>query len=461
MEINGHPLSPARYFAVLTMGCRVNQVETERLSQTGVAYGFYPVAAGCPPDIIIINTCSVTSESDRQARQLIRRLSRENPQAQLVITGCYAQGNAEKLEKMPGVVLVVGNSEKEQLWEHFTRLPDTRRPLCVTPVTDRPAQDAVVLVESFSAQESRAIQEGRVDRSRAFLQVQDGCDSRCTFCTIPALRGPSRSFSPDYVRAQVAKYQENGYQEIVLTGINLGAYGRDRTPPLTLAQLVAATLPDMAAGRLRLSSLDPIDLHDDLIEQLANQKSLCPYLHLSIQSGDDRILKRMGRGYGRQWLLDRLVTLRTLRPEMVLGADLIVGFPTETATAFQHTLDLVEEAKLTFLHVFRYSDRPGTPAAAIPGRFRVSPREMQRRSEQLRQRGTLLLANTARHWLGKRAEVLVESLQEGVARGKTAAFLPVRFLATTPLKTGQLIPVALTGFDPEEQTLYGLSLPPA
>lgn len=424
------------------MGCRVNQVETERLSQTGAAHGFYLAESGRAPDLIIINTCSVTSESDRQARQLIRRILRENPQAKLVITGCYAQGNAKQLASMPGVVLVVGNSEKETLWTHLTQQATTQQTLCVGSVAERPERDAVALVESFS------------DRSRAFLQVQDGCDCRCTFCTIPSLRGPSRSLSIDYVRDQTEKYKENGYQEIVLTGINLGAYGRDRTPPGSLAQLVTTLLPMMQGRRLRLSSLDPIDLQDALIQQFADH-TLCPYLHLSMQSGNDQLLKRMGRSHGRQWVLERLQQVRVLRPEMVLGADLIVGFPTETAAAFQQTLEFVAEAEITFLHVFRYSDRPGTPAAAIPRRFRVTPQEAQHRSEQLRQSGVALLAKTAQQWLGRAEQVLVETLEEGVARGKTAGFLPVRFPATTEMQTGQLVTVQLAGYDPVQQTLYG------
>ncbi len=429
------------------MGCRVNQVETERLSQTGAAHGFLPTPPDGTPDIIIINTCSVTEESDRQVRKLIRRVLRDrtpdNPPLQLIITGCYAQGNAAQLEQMPGVTLVVGTGEKERLWDHLIQLPTTRQVRCVEAVTDRPPRDAVALVDTFA------------DRSRAFLQVQDGCDSRCTFCTIPALRGPSRSLSEEYVQAQAAQYRASGYREIVLTGINLGAYGRDRTPPGTLAQLVAQLVPRMEGTRLRLSSLDPIDLDETLIQQFADPTTLCPYLHLSMQSGDDRILKRMGRGYGRQWVLAQLKQLRRLRPEMVLGADLIVGFPTETTQAFQKTMELVEEAEITFLHVFRYSDRPGTPASAIPGRFRVAPREAKRRSEQLRQQGAIRLAKTAQHWLGRTETVLVETLENGMARGKTAGFLPVRLSAPPESQPGQLITVQITGFDPAEQTLYG------
>ncbi|MEO5363201.1 MAG: tRNA (N(6)-L-threonylcarbamoyladenosine(37)-C(2))-methylthiotransferase MtaB [Magnetococcus sp. DMHC-8] len=446
MKSAGHAISPARYFTVLTMGCRVNQVETERLAQTGAAHGFQPAASHQAPDVIIINTCSVTSESDRQARQLIRRTARAHPQAQLIVTGCHAQGHADQLAQMPGVVLVVGNSEKEHLWEHLSRLSIAQPAPCVAPPTDRSRRDDVALVDTFS------------DRSRAFLQVQDGCDGRCTFCAIPTLRGPSRSWSAAYVQTQAERYRLAGYREIVLTGINLGAYGRDRTPPDTLAQLVARLMPDMGETRLRLSSLDPVDLDDDLLQQFADHANLCPYLHLSIQSGDDRILKRMGRGYGRQWVLDWCRQWRAVRPELVLGADLIVGFPTESSAAFQQTVQLVEEAGITFLHVFRYSERPGTPAAAIPGRFRVPPREARRRSEQLRHQAMAMLAATARPWIGQTAAVLLETLENGLARGKNAGFLPVRLPAVPGLHTGQLLPVQIIDFDQTEQTLIGRCL---
>ncbi|MBF0162141.1 MAG: radical SAM protein, partial [Magnetococcales bacterium] len=262
-----------------------------------------------------------------------------------------------------------------------------------------------------------------------------------------------------YIRAQAEKYRANGHQEIVLTGVNLGAYGRDRSPPGTLAHLLAELLPELGDLRLRLSSLDPRDLEDALIQQFAQHPNLCPYLHLSIQSGDDLILKRMGRDHGRQRVLEQIRKLREARPELLLGADMIVGFPTEERSAFQNTLTLVEEADITFLHVFRYSDRPGTPAAAIPRRFRVPAREIQWRSEQLRQKGASQLANTAKRWIGCEVQVLVETLQSDTAWGKTAHFLPVRLPMAADSHAGQRLTVHLQGFDPLQQTLYGQSLP--
>ncbi|MBF0098150.1 MAG: tRNA (N(6)-L-threonylcarbamoyladenosine(37)-C(2))-methylthiotransferase MtaB [Magnetococcales bacterium] len=433
MEVAGHSTSPARSFMVITMGCRVNQVETERLSQTGARFGFYPVADNLPPDLIIINTCSVTSESDRQARQWIRRMAREHPQAGLVVTGCYAQAQAAELAAMAGVVLVLGNAEKEQLWQRLTAtqsLPDDAA--------------SVALVDHFS------------ERSRAFLQVQDGCDRRCTFCTIPALRGASRSFSPDYVLAQAERYRQNGYREIVLTGINLGTYGRDLPAGLTLGQLVSRLLQARGASRLRLSSIDPLDLDESVLAAFAEGGAgLCSYLHLSLQSGDDRTLKRMGRGYDRAWVMDRVARLRAIVPDLVLGADVIAGFPTESVAAHQQTLALLEELDVTFLHVFRYSDRPGTPASAIPGRFRVPEREIKRRAEQLRHWAAERLLRTASTRIGRREEVLVESCRDGLARGKSAGFLPVRFPLAGEEGLGQLFAVQIEGVDGEEGCLVG------
>jgi threonylcarbamoyladenosine tRNA methylthiotransferase MtaB len=420
---------------VITMGCRVNQVETERLSHTGARFGFYPVADKLPPDLIIINTCSVTSESDRQARQWIRRMAREHPQAGLVVTGCYAQAQAALLAAMEGVVLVLGNGEKDRLWEHLT---------AAQPVAPHDPTADVAVVDHFS------------ERSRAFLQVQDGCDRRCTFCTIPALRGASRSFSPEYVLAQAERYRQNGYRELVLTGINLGTYGRDLPAGLSLGQLVSRLLQERGASRLRLSSLDPLDLEESLMTAFAEGGAgLCHYLHLSLQSGDDRTLKRMGRGYDRAWVIERVARLRALVPELVLGADVIAGFPTESPAAHQQTLALLEEIGVTFLHVFRYSDRPGTPASAIPGRFRVPEREIKRRAEQLRQWAAERLPRTAAGRIGCREEVLVESCRAGLARGKSAGFLPVRFPLAGEEGLGQLFSVRIEGFDGQEGCLVG------
>lgn len=474
-------------FATFTMGCRVNQVETERLRHGGVAYGFQPAKPDTSPDLIIINTCSVTSESDRQARQLIRRLLRKNPNAHLVVTGCYAQGHAEQIAQIPGVLLVLGNHEKEQLWHHLSnhlssqayhqdtsnqnnqktttqKSQDTGKVentittmVSVSPVDSPQTMDDIVLVNHFS------------ERSRAFLQVQDGCDCHCTFCTIPALRGPSRSIPVDHLISQTKRYLTAGYQEIVLTGINLGAYGRDLeqngpitpmnnppNPPISLATIVTKLSALIQVGRLRLSSLDPNDLDEPLMDQFASNPTLCPYLHLSVQSGDDMILKRMGRGYGRDFILEKIKRLRTIRPDMVFGADLIVGFPTETTDALQNSLTLIEEAGLTLLHVFRYSDRPGTPAASIPDQFRVPAQEIQQRSEKIRQAGVQMFASMAGNWIGQTVEVLVEKCQDQQAYGKTASFLPVNF-PTKNQNTGQLVTVQIRTFDPINHLFHGIS----
>lgn len=432
-----------KYFSVLTMGCRVNQVETQRLRQGGQTMGYYPTDCPTLADLIIINTCSVTSESDRQARQLIRRCVRDNPQAKLVVTGCYAQRDPKLLGDISGVNLVLGNPEKGQLWQHLEKQKTEPEKIVVSAISDQKTVGDVPLVTHFS------------NRARAFLQVQDGCDHHCTFCTIPSVRGPSRSLSVDHIVAQAEQYLESGYQELVLTGINLGAYGRDLSSNHSLANLVKKLSYLKNMNRLRLSSLDPNDLDNALIEQFANTTTVCPHLHLSVQSGDDIILKRMGRGYGRDLVLDKVKHLRKMCPEIVLGADIIVGFPTEDKMAFQNTLDLIESANLVYLHVFRYSDRPDTPAAAIPKRFRVSFQEIQQRSEKTRQIGVKLHKQTAIKWIGKTVSVLVEILKESLAEGKTTTFLTVQFPTASTLKPGELHQVKIINFEQSTNRLLG------
>ena len=443
---------------MITMGCRVNQAESERLGQLGRLNGMRPAAAGERPDLVIVNTCSVTGESDRQARQAIRREARNHPGARIIVTGCYAQRAPESLAALPGVTMVLGNGEKPSFWEQVAE-------------EGTPAADAGETGASAEALRAVAIRVGDVaemahmagapvvdaesGRSRAFLQVQDGCDRRCTFCLIPGVRGAGRSLPMAEVLAQAQRFQEAGFRELVLTGINLGSYGRDLSPPTSLARLLDALAEAPGAARLRLSSLDPRDLDDALLERFAAHRRLCPHLHLSVQSGDDLILKRMGREYGRGLILERTARLRTLRPEAVLGADLIVGFPTEDEAAFARTVDLVERAELALLHVFRYSDRPGTPAAAIPARFRVSGDRIRARSERLRAAGGRVWERVARSWMGKRVEILLESPENRVVRGRMACFLPVEVPAREAWRAGDVVRVRIDDIDPRRQVLRG------
>ncbi len=447
------------------MGCRVNQAESERLGQEGRSHGLRPAQVGEPPDWVIINTCSVTGESDRQARQAIRRAARENPRARIVVTGCYAQRDPRSLAALPGVEMVLGNGEKTAFWEYVRPAPRlTTDTAGLDPVRDHqnrqsPAAGSAIIragpVSAIDRLAGTTVVDDPSVRTRAFLQVQDGCDRHCTFCLIPGVRGAGRSLPPERVLEQAQRLQESGFKELVLTGINLGSYGHDLSPPTSLARLIDTLAAAPGAARLRLSSLDPRDLDENLFKSFEKQPRLCDHLHLSVQSGDDLILKRMGREYDRSLILKQAQRLKKIRPDLVLGADLIVGFPTEDETAFSATLDLVKRAELALLHVFRYSDRPGTPAAAIPARFRTAGDIIRQRSERLRQTGESVRNQVFERWIGRTVPVLVEEVNRGVAKGRSAAFLPVVFTPAKQPVPGDLLPVRLVRMDPEQGLLIG------
>ncbi len=455
-SMNKHKNS--RLMSVITMGCRVNQFETELLRHGGFERGFAIAGIDEQAELVIINTCSVTNESDRQARQLIRRAARDNPTAKVVVTGCYAQNTPDMVKELPQVALVLGNREKNALWSFV----DTLYAEDANGADDEKNDvDQVIHVGDIAALDrvpERPVVDTFAERSRAFLQLQDGCDRSCTYCLIPGVRGPSRSLTREQIIGQGARFIKSGFRELVLTGIDLGSFGRDLLPPVSLAEIIRELIAIPGCGRVRLSSIDPADLDEEFFLLFAAEKRICPYLHLSIQSGDDMILKRMGRKSDRRIIMDKITRIKNLRPETLLGADMIVGFPTEDDAAFANSLSLTKEARFAFLHIFRYSDRPGTPAAAIPARFRVSGTVVKQRSETLRLVGEENLAFLAAESLGKTVEVLIETLDNGVARGKSETFLPVSFKAAPTDGVGELQKVKLMEFDRLSGCLQGVAL---
>jgi threonylcarbamoyladenosine tRNA methylthiotransferase MtaB len=449
----------SRYMAVITMGCRVNQFETELLRHGGFDRGFTIAKEGDTAELIIVNTCSVTNESDRQARQLIRRAARYNPSAKIVVTGCYAQRNPEILMELPQVELVLGNQEKSEFWTYVDSLyqaNDTGKQERIDTSSAFHGAVHVGEIANFDRVPERQVVDTFADHSRAFLQLQDGCDRSCTYCVIPSVRGPSRSLTPEQILAQAKRFVATGFQELVLTGIDLGSYGQDFSPKISLAQIIKQLVDIQGVGRVRLSSIDPADIDSELLEIFAREKKFCPYMHLSIQSGDNMILKRMGRKSDRETIIERINQLKKARPDTVFGTDLIVGFPTESDEAFQNSLNLVKESQLVFLHIFRYSDRPGTPAAAIPNPFRVSSVVAKKRSEILRQAGVENLTVEANKRLGKTAQVLIEEISDGVGKGKIASFLPVSFAASKTDIVGELKIIKLNSFDKFNGCLDGV-----
>jgi threonylcarbamoyladenosine tRNA methylthiotransferase MtaB len=376
---------------VITFGCRLNAYESEQIRARAEADGV--------EGTIVFNTCAVTGEAVRQARQAIRKARRENPDARLVVTGCAAQIDPAAFAAMPEVDLVLGNAEKAA-------------PGALVPQVEG---GRVRVNDIMSLRETAPhLADGLKDRARAYVEIQNGCDHRCTFCIIPYGRGNSRSAAAGEIVERIGRLAAEGWNEIVLTGVDLTSWGADLPGSPTLGQLVARILKLVPAlPRLRLSSIDAAEIDPDLMRVLAAEPRLMPYLHLSLQAGDDMILKRMKRRHLRADALKLIADVRAVRPDVAFGADLIAGFPTETDEAFDNTLALVEEAGLSFLHVFPFSPRPGTPAARMPPVARAVVKD---RAARLRAAGDLALERHLDRQIGRTVRGLVE--RPGLARAE-------------------------------------------
>jgi threonylcarbamoyladenosine tRNA methylthiotransferase MtaB len=398
---------------VLTFGCRLNAYESEIIRRNASSAGL--------GDAVVINSCAVTSQAVRQARQAIRKVRRERPGARIVVTGCAAQVEPQRFTAMPEVDCVLGNEEKLDA--------------AVWLANERVMVGDIMAVKAAAPRPVDAL-EGH---TRGFVQVQTGCDHRCTFCIIPFGRGNSRSVPVTAVVAQVRRLVENGYREVVLTGVDITGYGADLAGAPKLGSLVKQVLkqvPELA--RLRLSSIDSVEADADLYDALANEPRLMPHLHLSLQAGDDLILKRMKRRHSRADAIRFCEQVRRLRADVVFGGDIIAGFPTETEEMFARSLGLIEDCGLTHLHVFPFSPRPGTPAARMPQLAGVVIKE---RAARLRERGAAALRRHLEGEVGARRKVLTE--RGGV--GRTEQFTPVRL--NTPVEHGRFLDVAIAGHD--------------
>ena len=407
---------------VVTFGCRLNAAELEVIRRNAERAGF--------SDTVVVNTCAVTAEAVRQAKQTIRALRRERPQAKIVVTGCAAQTEPATFSAMPEADRVLGNAEKLSPagWAQARAAFDLGdAPKAIVNDIMAVRDTAAHLIDAFAG------------RSRAFVQVQNGCDHRCTFCIIPFGRGNSRSVPMGAVVDDVARLVANGYGEIVLTGVDLTSYGADLpgAPKLgTLVKQILRHAPELK--RLRLSSIDSIEADRDLLDALAAEARLMPHLHLSLQSGDDLVLKRMKRRHLRADAVAFCAQARRLRPDIVFGADLIAGFPTETEAMFEQTLELVDDCGLTHLHVFPFSSRPGTPAARMPPVARAIVKDRARR---LRERGTAALCRHLDNEIGATRRVLAELHNTG----HTEQFTKV--LLAAPADPGTIVEVAIAGHD--------------
>jgi threonylcarbamoyladenosine tRNA methylthiotransferase MtaB len=418
---------------VITLGCRLNAYESQAMRRLTTNAG--------SDDLIVVNTCAVTAEAERQARQAIRKARRERPNARLVVTGCAAQINPSAFAAMPEVSLVLGNAEKMRadVWEEIVASRNGAADFSL------PALEKLRVSDIMSVKDTAShLIEGFDGRSRAFVQVQNGCDHRCTFCVIPYGRGNSRSVPMGEVVREIKRIAENGTAEVVLTGVDLTSYGKDLPGTPSLGKLVKSILrhvPDLP--RLRLSSIDQVEADDDLFDALATSERLMPHLHLSLQSGDDIILKRMKRRHLRADAIGFCEKVRGLRPDIVFGADIIAGFPTETEEMFLRSLDIVDECRLTHLHVFPFSPRPSTPAARMPALSRDLVKERARR---LRRKGELAYrGHLASEVIAGCAGGTRSALMETPIMGRTGQFTPVRF--ASPRRQGEIVAVQVTGED--------------
>ncbi len=398
---------------LVTFGCRLNFYESEVMRDHAKNSGL--------EDAIIFNTCAVTAEAERQARQAIRRARRENPDAKIVVTGCSAQIDPQRYAQMEEVDQIIGNDLKLQADSWGGQ-----------------RHEKIMVNDIMSVKETAShLINGYEDKSRAFLQVQNGCDHRCTFCIIPFGRGNSRSVPMGEIATQVRLLVSQGYNEIVFTGVDVTSYGSDLPGNPSFGQMirrVLAMVPELK--RLRLSSLDPVEIDEDLWSLIEHEPRLMPHLHLSLQAGDDMILKRMKRRHLRQDVIEVCNKARDLRPDMVFGADIIAGFPTESDEMFENTLRIVEECDITYLHVFPYSEREGTPAARMPA---VDVPIRKQRAAKLRALGQQQIESLLQRNIGKTLDVLVE--KGGIARASN--FMPVIIDGDAPI--GSLISVKTIG----------------
>jgi len=419
--------------AITTLGCKINQYDSAVIqNRLEAKHSFVPFDQAA--DCYIINTCTVTDRADWEARQLVRRAKRLNPDSKILVTGCYAQVSAQEVAQVPDVDYVVGLNRLDDLLR-FVNAP-LQRVGAEVAVSDVKRERGVAVLGT------RALP----GHTRAFLKIQEGCNYTCTYCIIPTARGLSRSVPPREVLEQVRVLADAGYREIVLTGIHLGGYGHDLTPRLDLTALLEMIVSRGLISRLRLSSLDPREVPDHLLDLMASDETICPHLHVCAQAGDDQVLKEMRRNYDTGYYRDLLLRVRERLPDAALGSDIILGFPGESDAAFERSVEFFAALPLTYFHVFPYSKRRGTPAAAMLNA--VPAHLIKSRARQLRALGARKKEQFCRSFLGRTVSVLVEEKiekQTGARRGFSRNYLPVIVMSNDDLGNRE-VDVELAGY---------------
>lgn len=425
------------------MGCKVNQNETDAIVSSLIQAGFQEVPFEEKADLYVINTCTVTHLADRKSRQMVRRAIKNNPAAMVVVTGCYAQTSPGDVLGINGVDLVIGTQDRHRLLDLLEEAKAARKPLNV--VGD------IMQADDFEEITGEELHPHMV---RAYLKIQEGCNQYCSYCIIPYARGPVRSRPLERVLEAAKQLVYSGYKEIILTGIHTGAYGSDLRPQMDLAGLVGELVRISDLKRLRISSLDPNEINEELLQVMTSSPILCPHLHISLQSGDDEILGRMNRHYDTAYYLSLVERIRRILPDIAFTTDIMVGFPGETEEAFQNTYDLVEKIGFSGLHVFKYSPRKGTAAASFPDQ--ISPQVKEERSKRLIALGERLSREYARKYLGRTVEVLaeqrVEINGENFWEGYSGNYLKILFAENGDYK-GQLVSVSLERY--QDNVIFG------
>ena len=396
--------------AITTLGCKINQFESAAMTEALQQEGYSMVPFSETADIYVINSCTVTAKTDAESRRLIRRATRLNPEARVVVTGCYAQLSGEELLKMPGVNLILGNSEKRDIAGFLKGIQEMDQPQAVVSDISLQRSGESAPLESFA------------EHTRAFLQVQNGCDARCAYCIVPYARGASRSVSPQDALDGMASFAAKGFKEIVLTGIHLGGYGLDLTPPTDLLGLLVQAEERAVVSRLRIGSVEPTEVPQEMVRFMAQSRIVCPHLHLPLQSGSDGVLSRMNRGYTTALFGEVVQSLVRAIPDICIGSDVIAGFPGETEQEFEEAYSFIKGLPLAYLHVFPFSQRPGTPAATM--KPQVHSRVIKERAEALRLLSESKKAAYAAGFVGRELQVLVQN-DTGGRKGLSRNYLTV------------------------------------
>jgi len=403
-------------FSITTLGCKVNQAESEAIAQDLLSSDWTTTPNCAKAEVCIVNTCTVTQKASMQSRQAIRKAIRSNPKARIIVTGCYAQTAPQEINRIDGVDYVVGHDKKLSINRLvYSKGNEVSGNQALSSI-DNPGNSGFQLMPTAIS----------APRTRPFLKIQDGCNAFCTYCIVPYARGRSRSMPLDNILQSIQQLAEADFHEVVLTGIHLGAYGRDLSPATNLAELLHRIQAVELIDRVRLSSIEPLELTHEIIEIVADSDTFCRHFHIPLQSGDDRILKKMGRPYSRQVFHDLIVKIQELMPDAAIGADTLIGFPGEIDAAFENTYNLINDLPISYLHVFPFSVRPGTPAAGFANP--IPPEIIKDRSEQMRRLGQDKRMKFYRGFVGKTMPVLIETKRDaatGLLKGISTNYLPV------------------------------------